>query len=312
MIGNFALNIVMPKKKKRHSPRYSLLKTRKGFYSLVVVTISLMLLTINQYGATNFASDVLGEKDEAKNEDREEEKRKKEEEFEEKKREEEEKREEKKLEIERKYDVNPEKIKIEYKSESATAKTERKIEFKDGEIELEEEFEDKLSKDLEKSFEEIKETEIASDSSSVVIKKNNVKARIGFPLTIDGATNQLIITRPDGTTKAVTVLPDQAVNNFIRNNKVNLINFEDPTGTPSGETETPGTGSATTGEEETQIELVEYNDQLAYEIKGKKKLKLLGLFDITAPTTGYVSAETGDVLAQEESLFTRFLNVLSP
>lgn len=271
-----------------------------------------MLIAMNQYGSTNFATDVLGESDTFNKGKSEEVKKELEKEFEKEKRKEEEKREEKKLEIERKFNVNPEKIKIEYKAENASSKIERKIEFKDREAKLEKEFEEKLSNDLEKNFEEIKKTEIASDSSSIVIKKNNVKARIGFPLSIDGATNQLIVTRPDGTTKTVTVLPDQAVNNFIRNNKVNLINFKDPTGTSSGETQTQGTGSAATDNQEAQIKLVEYNDQLAYEIKGKKKLKILGLFEITAPTTGYVSAETGDVLAHKESLFTKFLNVLSP
>ncbi|MDO8269195.1 MAG: hypothetical protein Q7T54_00815 [Candidatus Levybacteria bacterium] len=307
----------MAKKKKKSDAMHFFQNTRTGFYSLVIVTIILMLSAINMYGSANFESDVLGDSDRSKDraEKNEEEKEKEEQKREEKEKKSEEMREENKQKIEQKYEINPEKIKLEYQYEDANSKIKRKIEFKDGEQQIEEEIENKLVDDIEEDFEDESETEIASDSSSVTITKNKVKARSGFPLTIDGATNQLIVTRPDGSTKAVSILPDQAVENFMRHKKINLINFEEPdTGTPSGDTGNTGSESAenTGDEDQAEIKLVEYDSQVAYEIKGKKKLKLLGFFPITTPTTGYVSAETGDVIGQDESLFTKFLDLLSP
>lgn len=313
----------MAKKKKSQKSgiHHFVFNTRKGFYTLVLVASSMLLLTMNLYGAANFESSVLGENDEVekheeeKEERHEEEKKREDEKREEKQKEEEKRRIEAQKKIELKHDVKPEKIKIEYKAETATSKLERKIEFKDGQYELEEEFEQELGDDMEKSFEEEHEAEIASDSSSVSITKNKIKARTGFPLTIDGATNQLLVTRPDGSVKAVSVLPDQAVENFMRHKKVNLINFEDSNpGTPSGNTDNNvGSGSAENQtESQTKISLVNYKDQLAYEIKGKKKLSVLGIIPVNVDTTGYVSAETGDVIAQEEPFLTQLLNLLSP
>lgn len=301
----------MPKKKKHKKVfKHFLFQTRKGFYLLVTACVILMLTAINMYGSANFESRVLGEK----NEDQEADKRQDEERKEEKKQEAEKRREEEKQKIEQKYEINSEKIKLEYQYEDATTKIKRKVEMKDGEQQIEEEVEDELGQDLEESFEEENEVEIASDSSEISIRKNKIKARTGFPLTIDGATNQLIVTRPDGTTKIVSVLPDEAVANFMRHKKINLINFEEPDSTPSADTDEPGTSTSegTLTEDETEINLVEYDDTVAYEIKGKKKLKFLGFFDVTTPTTGYVSAETGEVIGQDEPLITRLLDLLSP
>ncbi len=109
------------------------------------------------------------------------------------------------------------------------------------------------------------------------------------------------------------MLPDAAVQNFMSHKKVNLINVQPPdTGTDSADTN-PDTNasSSATNTETTQVKLIEKDDQLVYEIKGKKKLKVFGIFTVSADTTGYVSAETGEVVSQEEPLLTKFLNILS-
>ncbi len=306
----------MSKKRKTHKSKLNhfIFKTRSGFYSLVIAASVLMLLGMNLYGSANFDENVLGEKDSSEHSN-EEEKHREEERKEEEKKEHEKKREEQKQKIEQKYEINPEKLKLEYQYETGNTKIKRKVEVKNGETEIEEEVEEELGDDLEEGFESEHEAEIASGGGEVTIKKQKIKARTGFPLTIDAATNQLIVTRPDGTTKAVSVLPDQAVENFMRHKKVNLINFEDTeSGTPSAEPgdDNAGTESAENLGDQTQISIVEKNNQVAYEIKGKKKLKLLGLFDITTPTTGYVSTETGEVIAQDEPFITQLLNLLSP
>lgn len=224
---------------------------------------------------------------------------------------EEQERDEKEEEIRQELQVEPNKVKLKYESKNGSV--ERKLEIEHEEADIEDENEEELEDKIEIEFEEENEAEIATESPDVIIKKNKVKAKINFPLSIDVATNQLMITRPDGTTKTVTVLPDTAVQNFMSHKKVNLINVQPPdTGTDSADTN-PDTNasSSATNTDTTQVTLIEKDDQLVYEIKGKKKLKVFGIFPVSAETTGYVSAETGEVVSQEEPLLTKFLNFLS-
>lgn len=298
----------MPKKKKgRKSTLHYLKNTRTGFYSLILVAAGLILFTMNQYGNANFEQAVLGEKVQSSTDNG----QKAAEWAALKAQKEEARREEQQKKLEQKYQLEAEQLKIKYEKENEEIK--KSVEVKNEEKQLLKEVETNLIDDVEMSLLSVKEIEIASDGGDVTVTKKKVKARTGFPLSLDVATNQLIVTRPDGTTKIVTVLPDKAVENFMRHKKINLINFEEPPiGTGSGETDNTGTGSAENIEDQADIELVEYENELAYEIKGKKKLKLLGLFDVTTPTTGYVSAETGEVVGQDEPLITQIFDLLSP
>lgn len=314
----------MAKKSKREEGlKHFFFHTRPGFYTLVLATIIGFTTTINTLNAANSQS-VLGENSDREEQKLEEDKR------EEEKRKKEQRREEEKRKIEAKYEVDPEKLKLEYKYEDANAKIKRKVEIKDGEVEIEEELKKELADDLEESFEKVNETELASDSSSITIKKNKIKARTGFPLSIDVSTGQLTVTRPDGTTKNVAILPDKAVENFLRHKKVELIGLGPP---DDGDDDGTGTESADQGfgiqsvdeviedettdeteaenEEEVEVGIVEKNDELVYEIKGKRKVRILGFIPSQTSLTGYVSTETGDVVGEDVPLFDRFLNLIS-
>lgn len=264
-----------------------------------------MLTVMNMYGSASFEQRVLGE-----NTQSEEEIRRFEEKKVEKQRLEEERQEKVKRQLEEKHKIEAERLRLKYEKEQDAVV--KRIEIDKKKVPIQKEVEKELIEDIESGLAQVKEVEIATEESELELKRQKIKARTGFPLTIDVATNQLIVTRPDGTTKAVSVLPDQAVSNFIRHKKVDLINFEEPPiGSGSGETDNTGTGSADL-ENNTKIELVEYDNQIAYEIKGKKKLKLFGLIPVETDTTGYVSAETGDVIGQDEPLITRIFDLLSP
>jgi len=297
-IPKIVLNINMAKKKKikRTSTRHFFYKTRPGFYSLVGISAILAFSILKMYSIPE--KGVLGKEDRGNQNS-------------ESRGKEEQKREEKKEEIRQELQVEPNKVKLKYESKNGSV--ERKLEIEHEDADIEDEKEEEIEDKIEVEFEEEHKTDIATESPDVTIKKNKVKARTGFPLSIDVATNQLIVTRPDGTTKAVTVLPDAAVQNFMSHKKVNLINVQPPdTGTDSADTN-PDTNasSSATNTETTQVKLIEKDDQLVYEIKGKKKLKVFGIFPVSADTTGYVSAETGEVVSQEEPLLTKFLNILS-
>lgn len=64
-------------------------------------------------------------------------------------------------------------------------------------------------------------------------------------------------------------------------------------------------------EEEVEVGIVEKNDELVYEIKGKRKVRILGFIPSQTSLTGYVSTETGDVVGEDVPLFDRFLNLIS-
>ncbi len=116
-----------------------------------------------------------------------------------------------------------------------------------------------------------------------VITEREIEAETNFPLSVNPETRELTVTTPAGE-KVVTILPDQAVSNMLANNvfdrqeNVNIV-FEDET--------------------------------VIYRISGARDERLFGLFRITLPSTAIVSADTGQLIAQEQAFLFRFLDLLS-
>ena len=143
---------------------------------------------------------------------------------------------------------------------------------------------------------------IATDAANrIIIQRGTTGAVSQFPLSIDFATNTLIVNTPSGV-KNVTVLPDQAVQNLIVTNVVNRLG-----------------GSAVvsavrTGEVSTLSQVVtlgERNGVQIYEINGLSDQKLLGFIPVTIPKTVTMSAETGEVLSTQSSPVNRLIDLLS-
>lgn len=145
---------------------------------------------------------------------------------------------------------------------------------------------------LEKEFAD-EELKIASKEGEIELEHNGQRVRTNFPLSIDPVTHQLIVTTPAGT-KAVTVLPDQAVNNMLRNGLLTSV--------ASGSAESSGSAS---------FALTLHNDQSVYEIHGQKQARFLGVFPVTLDRTVLVSTENGERIAQQESFLTTLLGFLS-
>ncbi|MBI2593953.1 hypothetical protein HYW44_04920 [Candidatus Daviesbacteria bacterium] len=197
-----------------------------------------------------------------------------------------------KIEDDGRIKVEIERGKFKVKFENGTLKIEREregtgeAEFERDELheeeieDIEDEIEDKL---LEEGI------EIATSSGGVVIKKNNKKARTQFPLSINPETNELVVTTPSGQ-KTVAVLPDQAIENMLSNSVLSDIGQED-------------------GEDSVEIET--RNDELVYKIKGEKSHKFLGFIPLKTAITAFVSAQTGQLTAEEQSLFSRFIDQIS-
>ena len=117
-----------------------------------------------------------------------------------------------------------------------------------------------------------------------------MEAETKFPLSVNLATNELIVTTPAGE-RVVTVLPDQAVQNMLAANVIDQLGA------------TP---------EETGVTLGERQGVPVYEIPGVKQRKLLGFIPVTIEQTAIVSAETGELVATEDvSLVERVVDLLS-
>lgn len=140
-----------------------------------------------------------------------------------------------------------------------------------------------------------------------------------FPLRIDTQTNQLIMTK-DGVERVLTVLPERAVQNMLRAHlKKGLGPKFFGEGTPSASpTATPSAQPLITESStditvlENQIELEERGGKPVYKIPAVKHLKLFGFIPISTQFTDFVSAETGNLVEEQQSLLARLLDLLSP
>lgn len=196
-----------------------------------------------------------------------------------------------------KVEIEKGKLKLKYKLEGGQIKL--KAENEQGkEVELEDEELDEMENEAEEELEK-KGIKIATGSGKPVLAKNNVAALTDFPLSVDVATNQLIVTTPQGQ-KVVTILPDQAVQNLLA---TNIINKVDSAADPA---------LSELGQLSGVVKLEIKNDKVVYKVKGVKSHRFLGFIPVDTSTTAFVSSETGNLVAQEQSLLANIVDVLSP
>lgn len=190
-----------------------------------------------------------------------------------------------KFETESEIEVEGDKLKIKQKTKDASGReTETELQLENGE-ELQVE---------SKDGDETKKFKIrARNDDRLEVEKDGVRVGTKLPISVN-ENNELVVTRPDGTTKIVAVMPDQALKmlreqNITPDDTVTDINGDD-TGLP---------------------ELEEEEGQSVYKIDGEKQEKILGLFKIAYKTKAVVSAETGEIIRTETSGLDRFLSLFS-
>ncbi|KKU46755.1 MAG: hypothetical protein UX64_C0002G0011 [Microgenomates group bacterium GW2011_GWC2_46_7] len=236
---------------------------------------------------------VLGDEDGVENEREDEHDDKQEQE--EQKREDENKREEEKDQAEERKETEIEtqdgqKIKTKVEDDGTTKveieqdNLKLKYEVKNGTVNSIEEDEDEIEFEDESENEEL---EISTEEERHTVRFNGVAASTNFPLSIDVATNELMVATKDGP-KIVAVLPDQAILNLLDTGIVDQI----------GE-----------GEE---LELQVQNGEPVYQIAGSKLYRLLAFIPITQSVIAVVSAETGEVVATQQSVVANIVDFLSP
>ncbi len=181
------------------------------------------------------------------------------------------------------------------KVEIEQGKSKFKYQSENGKVQLEAEDEAKVENELEQ--EGIK---VSSSSGNLVIAKNKFAAKINFPLSVDPNTKQLIVTTPAGQ-KAVTILPDQAVQNLLTRSILSEI----------GNQEVSADLTNKLGSLDGVVQLESKDNEVVYKVDGLKTRKLLGLIPVTVPATAYVSAQTGSVTSLNQSVLANLLDLLS-
>ncbi|MEI6690233.1 MAG: hypothetical protein WCL07_00625 [bacterium] len=130
----------------------------------------------------------------------------------------------------------------------------------------------------------------AKSAKKLEIMRDQVKVNTDMPVSIN-ENNELVLTKKDGTTKILTILPDEAVGR-LREKGLNVAS--------------DSAGIATSGPE-----LSEINGQAVYKFSTDQEKKVFGIFRINLKRQVNVSTETGDVVSTNESAFTKLLNFLS-
>lgn len=196
-----------------------------------------------------------------------------------------------------KVEVEQGKLKLKYKFENGQMKL--KAENEQGrEVELDDKELDEMGDEAEEELEK-KGIKIADGSGRPVLTKNNVAATTDFPLSVDVATNKLVVTTPAGQ-KMVTILPDQAIKNLLDTNIINKIDSS----SDSALTDELGQLSGV-------VKLEIKNDKMVYKVSGTKSHKFLGFIPVNASTTAFVSAETGETVETEQPFITSVIDFLS-
>lgn len=147
---------------------------------------------------------------------------------------------------------------------------------------------------LENELEE--EVEVASESGRHSIMKNKITATSNFPLSFDKATHQISITTPQGT-RVLTTLPDQAVNVLLTKGVLSRLS---QTATESARTN-----------EDSAVKIESRDNKLVYRIAGEKTYKIFGVIPVNTPVVGYVSLDSGDLVAETQPVIAKLLSLIS-
>lgn len=208
-----------------------------------------------------------------------------------------------------KIEVESGELKLKYRVENGKLVLKAEDEHGD-EVELED---DELSELEDSVHDSLSDDDISltpNDDDTITVKKKGVGAISRFPISINVATNELIITTPAGT-KVVTMLPDQAIANMLRNDKVTVIS-PSPAATTSPSLPPDASSPAQLDSLSGVVELELKDDEVVYKIKGKKSHRVLGIVPVETEATVFVSAESGNTVDTDESLLAQLFDLLSP
>lgn len=186
---------------------------------------------------------------------------------------------------------------VHYTFQEENGELKLRVETKDGEeVRTREHLKERDELEQELEDEDIK---ISSDDGHMEIEHNAVSARFGFPLSVDPVTRDLIVMTPAGE-RTVAVLPDEAMRRLF------AAGVLTPVASGSATTE-----ASTSGVLASSVELTLHEGNLVYQVQGKKHEKFLGIVPVTLDRQVMVSALSGEVLSQTQSILATIVGFLS-
>lgn len=118
------------------------------------------------------------------------------------------------------------------------------------------------------------------------IMREKIKTSTELPITVNDA-NELILTKPDGTTQPLTVLPDEAVGRLQER------------GLLSGSVKLESS------------ELIASPEEALYRLETTRQEKVLGLIPVALREQYSVSAATGELVGRESTFLSRLVDFFS-
>lgn len=147
---------------------------------------------------------------------------------------------------------------------------------------------------------EQKQTKIGEINDKFFILKKNILALTNFALSIDLTTNVIKITEGE-TSRILGIFPDQAVNQLLSLDILDTITV-------------PNLGNLESLKEASDS-IIELTNSTSgnpiYKITGIKEINILGIIKVEITRTGYVSAETGEVVQVDQSFPSRLFSFIS-
>lgn len=190
-------------------------------------------------------------------------------------------------------------VKLKYRVENG--KLVLKVENDEGEeVEIEDDELEELEDAVEDELDDDDVKLAPTTNNKLAVTKNQVAAVTDFPLSINVETRELIVTTPAGQ-KVVAILPDQAVENLLATGIINRVE------TPPADTIIQDQLGTLTGVVRLEIR----NGEIVYSVDGVKTHRMFGFIPVNTPTTAFVSADNGTVVAQERSIIANIVDILS-
>ena len=139
--------------------------------------------------------------------------------------------------------------------------------------------------------------EIKNNGNNFVMKRGEMEAQTKFPISFNVATKTFTITTKTGE-QEIKLLPDEVINNLIDNKSIASV---DVVSSINGYGEAISSG----------IELTELDNKVIYQVKGRKQKKIFGFLPISIPKTTFVSADTGELIKTDQTIWSSILETVS-
>lgn len=139
---------------------------------------------------------------------------------------------------------------------------------------------------IQKGVQTISITKNETDGNTLAIGKNDIKAQVSMPISVNPVSNILTVDTSIGAMK-VTIMPDDAV---AITRELNIID-------------------ARLNPDDIVLEMI--NNQLQYRIQATKQEKLFWIIPISVPREIFVAADTGSLLSIKKSGFYDFITLFT-